>query len=347
LAPQSDGRQVFVSSGVRPKAAGAECLTVEDCAAGEVCTEAGRCQEGRGELISAGAPDTDLDGVADPFDNCPRRTNPDQADIDGDEVGDLCDRSGPDQDLDGWPDLADNCPNDANPGQEDLDRDGFGDVCDQRTCGNGTIEPGEECDDGNLVNSDGCQSVCTATVIGLLSGKGIVVRDKAGAPTKRRIVVVSRDRSIRTPPAGSADDPRTAGGVLKLANPSTKQEVEFILPSGAQFWKPLGSNPEASNGWKYVDRSFQNGPCKVVVVKQRPKPLIRALCLAKAKPIPFGLDDPRQGKLTVTLQLGTQYPFCMVFGGTPVKDFGTGVNSSGLGVYKKKDAPVPESCLLP
>lgn len=29
------------------------------------------------------------------------------------------------------------------------------------TCGNGIIEPGEECDDGNLVNGDGCTSACT------------------------------------------------------------------------------------------------------------------------------------------------------------------------------------------
>jgi len=28
------------------------------------------------------------------------------------------------------------------------------------TCGNGNLEPGEECDDGNLVNGDGCSSTC-------------------------------------------------------------------------------------------------------------------------------------------------------------------------------------------
>jgi cysteine-rich repeat protein len=32
-------------------------------------------------------------------------------------------------------------------------------------CGNGTIDPGEECDDGNAVDGDGCQSTCTLGVV--------------------------------------------------------------------------------------------------------------------------------------------------------------------------------------
>lgn len=27
-------------------------------------------------------------------------------------------------------------------------------------CGDGTIDPGEECDDGNISDGDGCQSMC-------------------------------------------------------------------------------------------------------------------------------------------------------------------------------------------
>ncbi|EYF06985.1 DUF4215 domain-containing protein [Chondromyces apiculatus] len=38
-------------------------------------------------------------------------------------------------------------------------------------CGNGTLEPYEACDDGNLVNGDGCQSDCTPTGV---CGNGIV-----------------------------------------------------------------------------------------------------------------------------------------------------------------------------
>jgi len=31
------------------------------------------------------------------------------------------------------------------------------------TCGNGTVEPGEECDDGNTLDADGCSSFCANT----------------------------------------------------------------------------------------------------------------------------------------------------------------------------------------
>jgi|ERR1051326_364590 cysteine-rich repeat protein len=28
-------------------------------------------------------------------------------------------------------------------------------------CGNGIVEPGEQCDDGNIADGDGCSSICT------------------------------------------------------------------------------------------------------------------------------------------------------------------------------------------
>jgi len=44
-------------------------------------------------LLVAAAADEDRDGITDPFDNCPRRANPDQSDSDGDGIGDTCARS--------------------------------------------------------------------------------------------------------------------------------------------------------------------------------------------------------------------------------------------------------------
>src|SRR6185436_10722481 len=46
-------------------------------------------------------------------DNCPTLSNPDQEDLDVDQVGDACD----------------NCPDVYNPGQADTDGDGVGDAC--------------------------------------------------------------------------------------------------------------------------------------------------------------------------------------------------------------------------
>ena len=77
-------------------------------------------------------------------DNCPTVFNPDQFDIDRDEVGDLCDNCpyvpNDDQaDCDCPPtcacpdvigDVCDNCPSLYNPDQSDVDIDNVGDVCD-------------------------------------------------------------------------------------------------------------------------------------------------------------------------------------------------------------------------
>lgn len=109
--------------------------------------------------------DVDGDGFGDPGfpastcarDNCPERSNPDQADRDGDGFGDACDVCPDtfdppqiDRDRDGLGDSCDscvdvdgdgrgtggggcpgdNCPNVSNPDQFDFDEDGIGDACD-------------------------------------------------------------------------------------------------------------------------------------------------------------------------------------------------------------------------
>jgi cysteine-rich repeat protein len=133
--------------------------------------------------------DRDGDEVPDGDDNCIAVANPDQADGDTDGIGDACD----------------NCPDDANAGQADADVDDIGDVCDDCPndaendadgdgvcgdeddcpdtlpgatvdeqgcaitppgCGDGTQSAGEECDDGNTVNGDGCDRNCTVTGCG-------------------------------------------------------------------------------------------------------------------------------------------------------------------------------------
>jgi thermitase len=56
--------------------------------------------------------DSDGDGVANARDNCPTRSNRDQADADRDRIGNACDSTprGPDADGDGKPLLDDTCP---------------------------------------------------------------------------------------------------------------------------------------------------------------------------------------------------------------------------------------------
>jgi cysteine-rich repeat protein len=65
-----------------------------------------------------------------------------------------------DEDNDAVLDCLDNCERVANPNQLDLDEDNVGDACDAATCGNGEREFDEQCDDGNRDDDDGCSRFC-------------------------------------------------------------------------------------------------------------------------------------------------------------------------------------------
>ena len=114
---------------------------------------AGQQPFGEGDLGSPGVTnpscagadaDEDGDNVPDKFDNCPKDKNTDQADGDGDTIGDACD----------------NCPGLTNTDQSDANKDGVGDACEKPGCGNGVLDAGEQCDDGNTDGGDGCGHTC-------------------------------------------------------------------------------------------------------------------------------------------------------------------------------------------
>ncbi|MEE8508512.1 MAG: dickkopf-related protein, partial [Myxococcota bacterium] len=98
---------VFLSSGRCIETTSFGCLDSTDCVDGQFCDTDGFCARERGvcltdadcslgsscvpDVIVAAAADSDADGVADPFDNCPNDANAAQRDLDGDGVGDACD----------------------------------------------------------------------------------------------------------------------------------------------------------------------------------------------------------------------------------------------------------------
>ncbi|NLI81823.1 MAG: hypothetical protein GX443_09070 [Deltaproteobacteria bacterium] len=126
-------------------------------------------------VASTTIPDTDKDGIKDPYDNCPSVKNAGQGNGDGDAFGDVCDPCPTDPlndaDKDGVCGNADNCPGDYNPKvaswvnkygtaytntQPDFDNDASGDACDPDIDGDGYYrvgttypngDPGNDCND--------------------------------------------------------------------------------------------------------------------------------------------------------------------------------------------------------
>jgi hypothetical protein len=97
-----------------------------------------------------GVIDSDSDGVDDPADNCPAIPNPDQADLDHDQLGNVCDS---DIDGDGVINSSDAFPLDPRE-WADTDGDGVGDNSDQFP-----LDPSESLDtdiDGVGDNRDYC-----------------------------------------------------------------------------------------------------------------------------------------------------------------------------------------------
>ena len=211
-----------------------------------------------------------------------------------------------DADLDELPDLFDNCPLVANIMQEDGDGDGVGDACEQQ----------------------------------LIAGGKLMLKDKGGDASKRKLAVISKDPALVAPPPGSGADPTRTGAELRVFNPGTQEQAAFALPSAG--WKGLGT-PPGVKGYKYVDKDLVNGPCKKVLI--RPGKLLKAVC--SGSQIGFTLDEPVQGSLALRFSTGgaASASSCLRFGGTVVHD--TQATAGITGKFKAVDAAAPPACPVP
>ena len=96
--------------------------------------------------------DSDGDGTSDCQDACANDPGKTAPGVCGCGVADS------DSDGDSALDCLDNCPLAANPTQADIDGDGQGDACDPPVCGNGTVEPGEQCEPPGAICTMLCQN---------------------------------------------------------------------------------------------------------------------------------------------------------------------------------------------
>ena len=146
-----------------------------------------------------------------------------------------------------------------------------------------------------------------------LFGTKLLVKDKT--PSSRSITFLLKSDYIQSPPPGTPHDPRTAGGTVRIWNPTTLEEATFALPAGPN-WQPIGT-PAGAKGYRYKDKTGL-GPCKSVTVLRNKK--LKVTCKAKFGPIPFTLDEASQGSLAVSVQMGAAAPQCAEFGGLVLVD---------------------------
>jgi hypothetical protein len=172
-----------------------------------------------------------------------------------------------------------------------------------------------------------------AGVVGeqLLSGARLALKDPAGNPDRRRVVLSSRDPGIAAPTPGGGGDPTADGATLTAVNPTTGESVVLSLP--AVNWRGTGS-PPGTDGYEYRDHARAAGPCTSVSIRNGK----RASAMCKGASVGFTLDEPAQGELGFRLSTGaTPVHYCWRFGGK--------ITADRPGLFRAKGAGPPASCV--
>ncbi len=122
------------------------------------------------------------------------------------------------------------------------------------------VEPGEQCDDGNLDDGDGCSSICQTE---LVTGRSLALAADPSDPARSRLVFQSKDPFVSLGFGnGSKDDPVLHGGVVRVASTNGDGfDDTYVLP--ASGWRYIGK-PGQNRGYKYKDPS---GTIRLVKVR--------------------------------------------------------------------------------
>jgi ELWxxDGT repeat protein/cysteine-rich repeat protein len=176
-------------------------------------------------------------------------------------------------------------------------------------CGDGRLNPGETCDDGNRLDGDGC-SRCR--VDGLAPGR---CSEQRRCVAGRRLEVVdgsrlalsltARDAAIVPPAAGDdAEDPRVRGMVTVVRSPATGEVVVLSLP--ADGWRLVRRRGRSL----YRYRGRQRAPCRKAVLGRG---LLRLRCRTDAGALHLTPDAAQ--RLEVRALLGDARAYCLAFAG--------------------------------
>jgi YVTN family beta-propeller protein len=138
-------------------------------------------------------------------------------------------------------------------------------------------------------------------------GKKLIVKDPApGDPSRRRLTLLSKETGS---PNVITANPITGGATLSVAIGGTNASSQsFNLPSGAAFWKALGTV-----GYRFRDSAATTG-LQTLIVKKTPSGVF--MVKARGKGTALSLVPPQGGTYTeATLTLGSSDGFCTAFGG--------------------------------
>jgi hypothetical protein len=150
-------------------------------------------------------------------------------------------------------------------------------------------------------------STTTSTAPENLTGKKLLLKENTSNPSKRKLVMLSKDASVTLGDGpGSADDPTVNGGSVRLMSTVSTGgaflfDVTYDLPAGS--WDTIGKadNPK---GYKFKGSSA----IKTILIKAGK--LLKIV--GKGTNTGFGATDPNP--VNVELTLGAQ-DYCLTFGG--------------------------------
>ena len=110
----------------------------------------------------------------------------------------------------------------------------------------------------------------------LVGGSRLTITNKIPDDSaKNRLSCLAKGDAIVVPSPGSSGDPTCVGaggggGSITFRSPSSGQTVTSPLPCAN--WHSV----KGGSGYRYLDRELDDGPCRVIEVKQGK--LLRALC---------------------------------------------------------------------